>query len=208
MDGMNLPVLVEHTEIPVEKQMDRIYYVGLNFLLAWAAFTFYKNVWVSDLFFDGYILSEGYVLNCFIKWLAFAVVLGMLLTWRERTAENSIATVLLPFECTIFVHVIQYYRTIAAGIYIALMGAVLAAVTILFVLGLIMTRRKKGRVRKSLIRIRDILVFALAVAIPLYQILKSVMPESYLYAPPAFFAEPSQTRAEMINGVIRFVQSI
>ena len=208
MEEMNIPILVEHTEIPVEKQMDRLYYVGLNILLAWAVFAFYKNVWVSDLFFDGYILSEGYMLSCFIKWLAFAVVVGMLLTWRERTSENAIITALLPFEIINFIHVAQYYKTIAAGIYIALMGVVLAAVTVLFVLGLILTRRKKGKIRKLVIRIREVLFFALAVAIPLYQILKGVMPESYLYAPPAFFAEPSQTGAEMINGVIRFAQSI
>lgn len=207
MDDMNIPVLVKHTEIPVEKQMDRIYYLGLNLLLAWAVFTFYKNGWASDLFFDGYIMSKGYVLRCFKKWLAFAVVLGMMLTWRqERTAENAIVTALLPFEIIIFIHVTQYYKTIAAGIYIALIGVVFAAVTVLFVLGLIMTRRKKGRVRKSLIRIRDILVFALAVSIPLCQILKGSMPE--FQAPPAFFAEPSQTGIEMINGVIRFVQNI
>ena len=47
---------------------------------------------------------------------------------------------------------------------------------------------------------------ALAVAIPLYQILKGTMPE--FRAPPAFFAEPSQTGVEMINGVLRFVQSM
>lgn len=207
MDDMNIPVLVKHTEIPVEKQMDRIYYLGLNLLLAWAVFTFYKNGWASDLFFDGYILSKGYVLRCFKKWLAFAVVLGMMLTWRqERTAENAIVTALLPFEIIIFIHVTQYYKTIAAGIYIALIGVVFAAVTVLFVLGLIMTRRKKGRVRKSLIRIRDILVYALAVSIPLCQILKGSMPE--FQASPAFFAEPSQTGIEMTNGIIRFVQNI
>ena len=208
MEDMNVPVLVKHIETPVEKQMDRLYYVGLNFLLVWAAFAFYKNVWVSDLFFDGYILPEGYVLSCFKKWLAFSVVLGMLLTWQERTAENAIVTALLPFEFMIFIHVTQFYRTIGAGVYIALVGVVFAAVTVLFVLGIVKTRRKKGRVRKSLIRIRDILVFALAVAIPLYQILKGVMPESYFYAPPAFFAEPSQTGVEMINGALRFLQSI
>ena len=49
-------------------------------------------------------------------------------------------------------------------------------------------------------------LFALAVAIPLYQILKGVMSE--FHAPPVFLAEPSQTGAEMINGVLRFAQSI
>lgn len=206
MEDMNVPVLVKHIEIPVEKQLDRIYYIGLNFLLAWAVFTFYQSGWAGELFFDGYIFSEGYVLRCFKKWLAFAVVLGMMLTWQERTAENAIVTALLPFESIIFIHVAQYYKTIAAGIYIALIGVVFAAVMVLFVLGIIMTRRKKGRVRKSLIRIRDILVFALAVAIPLYQILMGVMPE--FHAPPAFFVEPSQIGAEMVNAARWFVQSI
>ena len=206
MDDMNIPVLVMHTEIPVEKQMDRLYYVGLNFLLAWAAFTFYKNGWASDLFFDGYVLSESYVLRCFKKWLAVAVALGMLLTWQERTAENAIGTALLPFEIMVFFHVMQYYKTIAAGIYIALVGAVLAAVTVLFVLGMIKTRRKKGKVRKSLIRVRDVLVVVLAVALPLYQILMSVMQEPGV--PPVFFIETQQVGTDVINTAVRFMQGI
>ena len=127
MDDMNIPVLVKHNEIYVEteKQMDWVYYVGLNMLLAWAIFTFYRTVWSADLVFDGYMLSAEYVLRCFKKWLAVAVALGMLLTWHERIGENAIITALFPFEGYTLLHVIQYYKTAVAGIYLALVTAVL-----------------------------------------------------------------------------------
>lgn len=208
MDDMNIPMLVKHNEIYVEteKQMDWVYYVGLNMLLAWAIFTFYRTVWSADLVFDGYMLSAEYVLRCFKKWLAVAVALGMLLTWHERIGENAIITALFPFEGYTLLHVIQYYKTAVAGIYLALVTAAMAAVTVLFIVGIVKTHRKKYRVRKSLIRIREILFFALVPAVPMSRLLSSSMPLSAV--PPTFPSAPQLVGAEVINMAVRFIQSI
>ena len=89
MKEIEIPVtLVKH--VAEEKQIDKVYYIGLNLLLTWAILTFYKNYWACELVIAGTYVAHGSVLRCFRLLMTGLVPLGVLLTWRERTAENAI----------------------------------------------------------------------------------------------------------------------
>lgn len=204
MKEIDIPViLVKH--VAEEKQIDMVYYIGLNLLLTWAVLTFYENYWACDLVIGSTYVAHSCVFRCFCLLMTGMVTLGVLLTWKERTAENAVINNVLPFEIASLVHMMQY-KSVITTVYIALLGIVMIGLAVLFIIGLIKTKRRKGRIINSILRIRDVLFFALIIAIPLSRILLKVMPAPA--APPVFNGEPNFVRAEVADAVRWFVQGV
>ena len=64
MKEIDIPViLVKH--VAEEKQIDMVYYIGLNLLLTWAVLTFYENYWACDLVIGSTYVAHSSVFRYF-----------------------------------------------------------------------------------------------------------------------------------------------